>query len=617
MVSKEQVLQAINIPEFYQSELKEISKPDSRGWAKAICKFHPDHSPSLGVNLNTGAFKCMSCDAAGDLFKFHMDVHGCDFSTTLRELAHFAGLNGDRPQPSSGEPFVHFQLGRPAKCYPYTDENGKVISYNCRFEPKAFRQCNATGLKWSVKGLPSYPYNLVDVLSKPGTSVFLAEGEKDCDLLISLGLLATTNAAGAGKWTDEHSKWFKGRTVIIIPDDDQAGETHLRKTAESLLKTGAKVKVLRLPNPTGIKGFDVSDFIVTFTDPVEAAERLAIMSEGAPEYQPKAKAESFIYMPTWDNCPPEAEVLVKLNETPVLHRQNIGMLTAGAGLGKTAALHGALPTLVCADNETLGLSAFGSGATVLDTEHDARLFNLLWQRFMFRCGLSRGAHPPDNILWKNIRAIESLDERLDILWSEFESCPGLLIVDGIGDFVADPNNSDECTALVYRLSSEAQKHDIGVLVSLHNNPVVGNEKARGVLGSELWRKAQSTLMIKKSNDGISQITTEYSLGKNRQNSDRLSAYFCWDDDLKMHVSCDPPEESGNTGKSAKQQQEIIMALRGEYTHKDLVELVMKITCVKKRQAANKISDLIEKGLIEKTAENLYRERKTSHWSDDI
>ena len=203
------------------------------------------------------------------------------------------------------------------------------------------------------------------------------------------------------------------------------------------------------------------------------------------------------------------------------------------------------------------------------------------------------------------------------MWDEFKSCAGLLIVDGIGDFVSDPNNSDECTALVYRLSSEAQKHDIGLMLSLHNNPAVGTEKARGVLGSELWRKAQSTLIIKRNKDGVFQITTEYSLGKNRQNSDRLSAYFKWSDEDRMHVACDPPEESGNTGKGAKQQQDIIMALRGDYTHGDLVELVMGITGVKRRQARNKITDLVEKGLIEKTPENLYRERKTTHWSDEI
>ncbi|MDX9788653.1 MAG: hypothetical protein RBT11_17885 [Desulfobacterales bacterium] len=329
------------------------------------------------------------------------------------------------------------------------------------------------------------------------------------------------------------------------------------------------------------------------------------------------KAETLVYIPDWNNCPAEAEILLKLNDTPILHRQNLCMLTAGAGMGKTAVMHAALPTIISPEYKTLGLSAYGCGATVIDTEHDARLFNVLWQRFMFRSWLLRGTPCPSNITWKNIRAVESLPARLSILWDEFKTCKGLLMIDGIGDFVSDPNNSDECTALVYKLSSEAQKHDVGVLLSLHNNPVTGNEKARGVLGSELWRKAQSTLIIKRGEGGISQVTTEYSLGKNRQNSDRLSAFFTWSDDEKMHVACDPPLGTDSTGKSAKQQQEIVAALQGEYTHSELVTLVMNIAGVKKRQAGNKINNLIDQGLIEKTEAGLYREKVLEHWANEI
>ena len=71
---------------------------------------------------------------------------------------------------------------------------------------------------------------------------------------------------------------------------------------------------------------------------------------------------------------------------------------------------------------------------------------------------------------------------------------------------------------------------IGVMGSLHNNPAMNSDKARGVLGSELWRKAESVLMIEKMpGDDVRRLTTDYALGKNRGGSDAISSYFKWDD----------------------------------------------------------------------------------------
>ena len=553
-----------------------------------------------------GSYWCRVCEKGGDRLDFHCRIQNTD----IKGLAA-KHLNGQAIKKRRKAAATDANL---ACTYFYKDETGKTIFEVCRYEEpgsdKAFRQRHFKNGAWvnNLQGVRRVLYNLPAVMNSQ--AVVIVEGEKDVDRLTALGLVATTSPMGSSNWKAEYAAFLAGKHVAIIPDNDRPGKRYAAKVAGDLHGIAASVRVVTLPGVPE-KG-DVSDFL----DQGGTREILKGIIGAVPVMEAAAVIEPLIYVPTWDNCPPETEVLLRLNETPVLHRQNLCLLTAGAGVGKTASIHGSLPTLIGSDNETLGLSAFGHGATVLDTEHDARLFNLLWQRFMYRCGLSKGTPCPDNIRWKNVRAIDSLSERLDILWAEFASCPGLLIIDGIGDFVSDPNNSDECTALVYRLSSEAQKNNIGVLLSLHNNPVVGNEKARGVLGSELWRKAQSTLIITKDKDGICRITTEYSLGKNRQNSDRLSAYFTWDADGKMHVPCDPPEENEVTGKSIKQQQDIIVAMQGEYTHKELVELVMGIAGVKQRQATNKIKKLVETGLIDKADSGLYREKNLGHWSDN-
>jgi putative DNA primase/helicase len=62
----------------------------------------------------------------------------------------------------------------------------------------------------------------------------LPEGEKDVDLLAKLGLVATTNSEGAGKWRDEYTATLKGRHVAIVPDNDEEGRAHMEQIAERL-----------------------------------------------------------------------------------------------------------------------------------------------------------------------------------------------------------------------------------------------------------------------------------------------------------------------------------------------------------------------------------------------
>jgi len=56
-------------------------------WRSALCPFHDDHSPSLRVNLETGAFRCMACNArGGDVLAFHRMRHGLSFLQAARDL---------------------------------------------------------------------------------------------------------------------------------------------------------------------------------------------------------------------------------------------------------------------------------------------------------------------------------------------------------------------------------------------------------------------------------------------------------------------------------------------------------------------------------------------------
>jgi DNA primase len=56
-------------------------------WRSALCPFHNDHTPSLRVNVETGAFRCMACGArGGDVLDFHRHRYGLSFRQAARDL---------------------------------------------------------------------------------------------------------------------------------------------------------------------------------------------------------------------------------------------------------------------------------------------------------------------------------------------------------------------------------------------------------------------------------------------------------------------------------------------------------------------------------------------------
>lgn len=147
--------------------------------------------------------------------------------------------------------------------YDYRDEGGSLLYQALRFDPKGFSQRRpdaAGGWAYRLNGARHVPYRLPELPSAdPSQPVFIVEGEKDADRLASLDLLATTNAGGAGKWSDEYGEYLRGRGVVILPDNDEPGREHAAKVVRSLRGVAAGVRVLELPGlpPKG----DVSDWL--------------------------------------------------------------------------------------------------------------------------------------------------------------------------------------------------------------------------------------------------------------------------------------------------------------------------------------------------------------------
>jgi len=166
--------------------------------------------------------------------------------------------------------------------YVYRDANGRPYLRVTRTPEKKFWQNKWDGSGW-VKGAPrpKIPYRLPELLAAdPTAPVLICEGEKNTDAVRGIGLVATTNSEGAGKWSADLNPHFACRTCYVMEDNDEKGSAHVRKVAEHLGSVAAEVRIVRLPGlaPKG----DVDDWIAAGGK----AEALIDICRAAPVYDP-------------------------------------------------------------------------------------------------------------------------------------------------------------------------------------------------------------------------------------------------------------------------------------------------------------------------------------------
>jgi len=175
-----------------------------------------------------------------------MALTGQDFKTAAAEVEKIVG----RPTTS--------RIKRRIKAvYDYCDEDSNVLYQVVRYEPKDFSQRRPDGKGGfipDVKGVRRVPYRLPRL--KSAERVLIVEGEKDVERLEALGYVATCNSEGAGKWRAEFGGLLKGKDIVVIPDNDVAGQKHAADVIASLLGNAKQIRLLPIPI-----GNDVTEWI--------------------------------------------------------------------------------------------------------------------------------------------------------------------------------------------------------------------------------------------------------------------------------------------------------------------------------------------------------------------
>jgi len=295
-------------------------KTDEKQW-EARCPAHEDERASLQVSVGGDGRVLLKCLA------------NCETSDVVSamELA-MADLF---PTGSSTS-----QKSRITAEYSYADEEGAELFQVVRMEPKDFRQRHrGPGGEWVWRmGARRVLFRLPELRAAcaAGGSVWVVEGEKDVETLRRLGLTATCNPGGAGKWRPEYSSALAGASAVyVVPDNDEPGRAHAKAVAAALAGTVKTVKVVPLPN-----GKDAADFVAGGG----TAEQLVALA--ATVQAPKvARSLADMVVPLsvelLDAAPPPRQYLVwGADGRGVLPRARVGMLGAPGGTGKSKAVIG-------------------------------------------------------------------------------------------------------------------------------------------------------------------------------------------------------------------------------------------------------------------------------------
>lgn len=265
---------------YYAARIPHMKQRRAAEW-RGACPIHHGKNDNFAVEPDTGRWFCHStCGRGGDILELEAALNGGDFPTRKAEVFRLVGriepeyrhngtrTNGNsagaapsRPKKLTGSAGAWREVAR----YPYRDRDGnllfEVIRYLKPDGEKVFRQCRPDGrggMIWNLGGIERVPYRLPELLK--AETVYLAEGEKDVHTLEGWGLVASCNPGGSGssglyeEWTD----YFRGRHIVILPDNDEPGRRHAGAVAAALLSAAASVRIVELPG-LSVKG-DVTDW---------------------------------------------------------------------------------------------------------------------------------------------------------------------------------------------------------------------------------------------------------------------------------------------------------------------------------------------------------------------
>ena len=177
-----------------------------------------------------------------------------------------------------------------------------------------------------------------------------------------------------------------------------------------------------------------------------------------------------------------------------------------------------------------------------------------------------------------------------------------LFIDGVADLVFDVNDLAEACGLVAELHQLATETGCVIVTALHHNP--GGEKTRGHLGSQIERKSESVLVLRKDGETIS---ISCKPARRQEVSGDKAPRFSWDTAAGMHLIT---ESKTTTADDRKRIELGTLAdeVFGDRQNLKWVELkgaIMTARGWSTNTAGNKITAMMALGVVTKSSFGLY------------
>lgn len=211
------------------------------------------------ISKDTGQFFCHKCRRKGNAHTYLKDVRGVIDQKNILAILNKYGLVNPKPKIKNTKSKI-------VEIYNYNDLQSNLVHQTVRLIPKRFLQRRPNGdgdWVWNLRGIEPLLYRLPEIAK--ANTIVICEGERDCNNVVKFFVMeSTTNPMGAGKWKTHYRKYFKGKSVWIIPDNDidSKGLHHAQDVANNLNGIAKTVKIVDLPKElSGRNVKDISDYI--------------------------------------------------------------------------------------------------------------------------------------------------------------------------------------------------------------------------------------------------------------------------------------------------------------------------------------------------------------------
>lgn len=267
-----------------------------------------------------------------------------------------------------------------------------------------------------------------------------------------------------------------------------------------------------------------------------------------------------VFYPDWLNRPPLQDVIIQSKGKRVLTVGNLLAICSKPGVGKSSLCEAIIANLINNKADSLGfetrLNSYRKKVLYLDTERTLQDTWSAWER-TYKRALMADPQIDKRVLFANIKSV-AIPERKQYVEAILKNNTdiGLIIFDGAGDFIRDTNSIPETSEFIDWINSFNPM--ISLVFSIHTNP--RDDKPRGHIGSELCRRAESVFLVRKLDDGVREITTEFEYGKVRNDNDTISHYYRYSDDFNMFITTDYTPKKVLTVETIERNKEIAQAI---------------------------------------------------------